>query len=497
MAFTTQIFIFMFLPICLIAYFFVYLFSKNFYFAKILTKIRALDFITILISSGFYAWACFDDLFKLFIFIGFIYLSGLVIQSKRDTVKCVLIEQNNQRVEKHVSLALKWTIFACVIVVFILFYFSYTSLFVRFWNYIFNDNVKEKSIIAPIGLSFIAFSSISYLVDVYRKNADAKSIIDCALYITFFPKIISGPIVLWKDFSAQIDNKKINFSNMSSGILRIMVGFAKKLIIADTFGSIIASASGYIDIPTAWGIGLLYMLQIYFDFSGYSDIALGLALTLGFSFKENFNFPYLSCSITEFWRRWHISLGTWFKEYVYIPLGGNRKGIKRTLLNVGIVFLLTGIWHGAYTTYVLWGIMNGIFNCIEKMLSSNKIYQKTPKFIKWCITFILIFFSWQIFRFTSIDELKHYLLLIFGVNTYNNIPYSWQYYFDTRAIVFIFIALLTSTLFGLPKVQTCYQKLTKTKTGYIINAIVILSLFIIALMFMVNSNYNPFIYFRY
>lgn len=497
MAFTTQIFLFLFLPLTLIAYFLVYFLSKKSFLSKFLTKIRALDIVTIIISCGFYAWACFDDVFRLLFIIVIVYLFGFIIQSKIKTKENFLEDKDLQSNEVSSKGALKWLIFGVAIVVFFLIYYNYTGLIAQIWNFIFKDTLQGKSLIAPLGLSFIVFSSISYLVDVYRGDADAKSFIDCALYITFFPKVISGPIVLWKDFSSQITSREVSVSNCSAGILRVMIGFAKKIILADSFGAIIASAGTLIDVPTAWGTGLLYMLQIYFDFSGYSDIAIGLALMMGFSFKENFNFPYLSCSITEFWRRWHISLGTWFKQYVYIPLGGNRKGKNRTLINIAVVFLLTGIWHGAYWTYILWGVINGVCNCIEKLLSDNKIYQKTPKIIKWLITFVIVFFCWQIFRFTSVSALINFVLTMFGIRTYTDIPYTYQYYFDLRAVVFAVIGLLSSTVFGLPKVQSLYQKLIKTKTGYVINALVITILFVLAITFMVNSKYSPFIYFQY
>ncbi|MGN0789741.1 MAG: MBOAT family O-acyltransferase, partial [Christensenellales bacterium] len=278
-----------------------------------------------------------------------------------------------------------------VFVVYTLAHFKYSAMLTDLWNYLFKDSKEPKSFVAPLGISFITFSAISYLADIYKGKAESGNLIDCLLYMTFFPKVVSGPIVLWRDFKEQIRSKDINFNNFVEGLNRLMIGFAKKLILADTFGACIASATGAIDIPTAFGVSILFMLQIYYDFSGYSDIAIGLSKMLGIGVKENFNFPYLSTSISDFWRRWHVSLGTWFREYVYIPLGGNRKGTKRTIINIAIVFLLTGIWHGAGWTYILWGAINGFCNIIEKLIADKKFYVKTPTVIKWVLTMAITF----------------------------------------------------------------------------------------------------------
>ena len=239
------------------------------------------------------------------------------------------------------------------------------------------------------------------------------------------------------------------------------------------------------------------MLQIYYDFSGYSDVALGLSRLLGFSFRENFDFPYISTSITEFWRRWHISLGTWFREYIYFPLGGSRAGTTRTLVNIGVVFLLTGIWHGAGWTYMLWGILNGLCNIAEKLLKDNRIYQKTPKLLKWAATMTVTYFAWELFRFEDITACIDWLKVMFGLRGFENIPYSWQYYFDLRMIVLMVVGSLGATVWGLPKVQETYKRFTDSRWGYPIHGLVLVVLFVISILFMVNSKYSPFIYFQY
>ncbi len=279
----------------------------------------------------------------------------------------------------------------------------------------FGHSGSKASVVAPIGISFITFSAISYLADIRRGDADCKSLIDCALYLCFFPKVISGPIVLWKDFSPQCGAKKLTLDKAFEGVERIMTGFAKKLIIADTFGACIAkTAAAAIDVPTAWGVNLLFMFQLYFDFSGYSDIAVGLGKLLGYEMKENFNFPYLSTSITDFWRRWHISLGTWFKEYIYIPLGGSRKGKARTVINLAAVFLLTGLWHGASWTFVLWGLINGLFRILEKLAENSGLYKAIPSVVKWLVTTVIVYFCWIVFRFTDLKELSDWFGLMFS-----------------------------------------------------------------------------------
>lgn len=480
MAFTTQVFIFVFFPICVLAYYLTILLQKSGLLAKALKKIRATDLVLIGISCVFYLWTCFDDVFRLLIYVAFIYGLGLLIQRYREKNYVPLIMLGS-----------------AALVISILIHFKYTNMIASVWNFLFKDTVSGKSIIAPIGISFITFSAISYLADIYWGKAKGNSLLDCALYLTFFPKVVSGPIVLWRDFQKQIDSRRIDLDLLSRGVNRIMIGFVKKLVLADTFGACIASCSNAVDGITAWGISLIYMLQIYYDFSGYSDVAIGLANMFGFEFKENFNFPYLSLSITEFWRRWHISLGTWFREYIYFPLGGSRKGKKSTIINIGIVFLLTGIWHGAGWTYMLWGILNGICNIIEKLLKDKKFYVRTPKVIKWLITMVIVFFSWELFRFESFSACKEWLLVMFGIRNFTNIPYGWQYYFDARMISLSVVGILGATIWGIPKLQEIYQKGIKTHFGYLVNECIIVILFVVAILFMINSNYSPFIYFQY
>lgn len=492
MGFTTQIFTFVFLPLTLLIYFPTYFLAKKISFLR---RYRVTDILLVGISLCFFAWACFDDVFWLIAYILTVYFLGRILDHARRSGFSLAIEKTEDNTKKTFPVALIFTLLSCGLIAGILVFMKYTSLTSTAWNFIMKDSVTPKSIIAPLGLSFITFSAISYIVDIYKGNAESGNLLDCMLYLSFFPKVVSGPIVLYRDFKAQ--SAAVSLSGVSDGIIRIMIGFAKKIILADTFGLCISKVNGAMDVPTAIGVGILYMLQIYYDFSGYSDIAIGLSKILGFDFAENFNFPYLSTSITEFWRRWHISLGRWFREYIYFPLGGSRCSKKRVIINIAVVFLLTGIWHGAGWTYMLWGIINGICNIFEKLLAGKKLYEKTPKVIKWFLTMSVTFVCWQLFRAPDIGTAKRSILSMLGLVKYDNIVYSWQYYFDAQIITFVIIGVLGATVFGLPKIQTLYKKAVNTKVGYFANQLIACSLFVLAILFMINSSYSPFLYFQY
>lgn len=480
--------------------------EKEKHISLIIKKVRMKDIVLIIFSMGFYMWACFDDIFRFIIYITCIYIAGKKIEKRRNRKFLLLVEEDENVIVsqleryKKISWALPVLGFSIIGVVFCLVYFKYTHILVDIWNFLFRREVVAQSYLAPLGISFITFSAISYLVDIYRGDEEAGSFIDCALYLSFFPKVVSGPVVLWKDFKNQIHVKTRRLDLCVYSLNRIMLGFAKKLILADQFGSFIASVlfyEGSMDSLTAFGTMFAYMLQIYFDFSGYSDIAIGLAGLFGFEFKENFNFPYCSKSISEFWRRWHISLGTWFKEYVYIPLGGSRCGKIKTIRNQAIVFLLTGIWHGAGWNYLLWGGINGAFVILEKLIAEKKVYQKIPNILKWLATMVITFIAWQLFRFPNMADLKLCFGNLFSQYSLIDLPYTWKYYFDARILCLMFVGILGSTVFGWENLKMWCKRVTGTKIGYLLQEIVIFLLFLIAILCMVNSTYSPFIYFQY
>lgn len=498
MAFTTQLFLFAFFPLSLVVCLLSQWLQDRRILSGLLERLRLADLALIGVGCLFYLWTCFDDLLRLLAYIAVVWLLGLVIGRCRSGGTGLLLERKSpEREQWSIPLSAVVLTAGVTFLVWVLVHFKYTDMLAQVWNFFFKDHRTGSGAAALLGISFITFSAISYLADICKGKAEPGKLIDCILYLTFFPKVVSGPIVLWRDFQPQIPRRRMTMEGFSEGAQRMMMGFAKKLILADTFGTCVASASAAVDVPTAWGIGLLYMLQIYYDFSGYSDAALGLSRMLGFEFKENFDFPYISTSITEFWRRWHISLGTWFREYIYFPLGGSRAGTARTLVNIGVVFLLTGVWHGAGWTYMLWGILNGLCNIAEKLLKDNRLYQRTPKLLKWAATMTVTYFAWELFRFEDFSACLRWFGVMFGLVRFESIPYGWQYYFDLRMIVLAVVGILGATVWGLPRVQAAYKRFTGSRWGYLVHGLVLVVLFGISILFMVNSKYSPFIYFQY
>ena len=343
MIFSSSLFMFFFFPFSVLVYYLAGIFKKN----------NLQNIVLICLSLFFYSWAGIDYGKYMICFVFIVYLFGIFIEFLKDAKF------------KHMLFI---TGIAICLLFAMLFYYKYYNFTVSVLNQFMNMQIVAKTIFAPLGISFVVFSATSYIIDVYR-GEDAGTILDVALYILLFTKIVQGPIVQWKDFSKQTTERKVSLELFTSGVERVMIGLGKKVIVADTLGAVVSSVlsdlGNYaLDRPTLWLCALAYMIQIYFDFSGYSDIAIGISRLFGFDFKENFNYPYVSSSVTEFWRRWHISLGTWFREYLYIPMGGNRKG--NVYVNLFIVFLATGIWHGASWNFILWGLMNAVLVVLEE-----------------------------------------------------------------------------------------------------------------------------------
>ena len=380
----------------------------------------------------------------------------------------------------------------------ILFYYKYYNFFVDNMNIILNTDISVKNIVLPIGISFFTFQGMSYIVDVYRGDGRVnKNIFSIALYISLFPQLVAGPIIKYKSIDNQIRDRNESIDFFSYGIDRFVIGLAKKVIIADMLGAVsdnifmLANTSG-IDVITSW-IGIIcYTVQIYFDFSGYSDMAIGLGYFFGFEFSENFNYPYISKSVTEFWRRWHISLSTWFREYIYIPLGGNRSG--NVYFNLFIVFLVTGIWHGASWNFILWGLWHGLFIIIERIIRNKDIYLNTPTLVKRIITLFIVMLGWVMFKVSNIDEGLNYLSIMFGLKDYNNLSFTYEYFITKKIIFLIIIGIIAST----PSINIIKNKFKDNKSMLeLIKTIIIICLFIISILFIVNSTYSPFIYFQF
>lgn len=376
--------------------------------------------------------------------------------------------------------------------------FKYTDLFIGTINSIFKTNISFLNIALPIGISFYTFQILSYVIDVYRGKVKVqKNILKLATYVSLFPQLIAGPIVRYETISKELDNRDETIEKFSLGVRRFIIGLAKKVLIANMLGELCTKFS-LVDERSVlfyWIFAISYMLQVYFDFSAYSDMAIGLGKMFGFTFLENFNYPFISKSITEFWRRWHISLSSWFKDYVYIPLGGSRKGTLKLVRNILIVWFLTGIWHGAAYNFILWGLFIGVFLVIEKLWLSKYI-SKLPKFLRNIYVLFIIMISFIMFNAGSINEAFFNIKGLFGLNKEVFINNYTIYYLKSYLIVLI-IAIFGAT----PLFKNIVEKLRKNKTiNNLINVLEPIFLIILLLLvtaYLIDSSYNPFLYFRF
>ncbi len=369
-------------------------------------------------------------------------------------------------------------------------------------NRFINDNIydfglTENYVALPIGISFFTFQSMSYTIDLYMRNIKVqKSFVAFTSYVTLFPQIVAGPIVRYEDVAAEIEERTVNINKISEGIGKFVKGLAKKVLLANNIGiiwtQIKAMDYSEISVATAW-IGILaFTFQIYFDFSGYSDMATGLGKMLGFNFPANFDHPYMSKSISEFWRRWHITLGTWFREYVYIPLGGNRKGNGKTIRNLLIVWGLTGLWHGASWNFILWGLYFGILIIIER-LGWGKILAKLPTAVSTLYTFVLVVFGWVLFDTNTLSDAIGYFGAMFG--TTGNLVDSTAIYTFTTNIVIFSLCIFASTDWFMTLVNLVKKKKEKIITYGTPVCIVLMML--LSTAYLVDATYNPFLYFRF
>ncbi len=402
----------------------------------------------------------------------------------------------------------------------ILFYFKYFNLFIDTVNAVFNRHILYDTVALPIGISFYTFQGMSYVIDVYRQDGKLdekgnrielvqRNPLNLALYISMFPQLIAGPIVRYTDIKDSLETRRLDINMLALGIERFIVGLAKKAILANSLGEvadrIFSSQLDYMGAPVAWLGAILYTLQIYFDFSGYSDMAIGLGKMFGFEFCENFNYPYISKSISEFWRRWHISLSTWFRDYLYIPLGGNRKG--NAYINLLIVFLATGIWHGAAWGFLVWGLWHGLFRVIERYCEKNlKLSQaknKIPGVIKWVYTMLVVILGWVLFKLEELPKTIEYVKTMFGLNNNGYVEFDLRYYLDNKMIFILIIAILVS----IPWAEVLPRRIAGRIAGFVqagenttagvIRRVLLIVLLVVCFMFIVNSTYNPFIYFRF
>ena len=464
MVFSSMVFLWLFLPIT----FLINLFLRD---------IPISNFFLVLASLFFYAWG--EPIMVLLMLVSILvnYLLGIGIGKLPKYRKIFLI-------------------LGVVYNIGILVYYKYTPFIIKSVNDVAGRTLfTVPNIIMPIGISFFTFQALSYVIDVYRGDTKAQpSPMSTALYISFFPQLIAGPIVKYREINEQIESRKITFDKFSSGFRRFIYGLGKKVLISNVLGlcadNIYNMEPQVMDCGMAWAAALCYTFQIYYDFSGYSDMAIGLGAMFGFDIPENFKYPYLSKSIGEFWRRWHISLGTWFREYLYIPLGGNRKGKGRTYFNLIIVFFLTGVWHGAGFNFIFWGMYHGLFSVLER-LGLKKILDKCkPLGLIYC--FLVVNFGWVFFRISSLKkgfEIIGRMLMPWKTAAAMN----FRRYVDNRTLIMGVCAVL-----GAGIIQTVIPDKIKNKwRGSILEAIYCCVLMVLSIASIATDTYNPFIYFQF
>ncbi len=471
MVFSSLLFLFRFLPIVMILYF---ILPKKFR--------NALLFISSLI---FYAWG--EPVYvTLMIFSTVVdYTHGMLVHRFKN--------EGNLRAARIVVAS------SMIINLALLGFFKYSDFLIANVNNIFDASIPLLNLPLPIGISFYTFQTMSYTVDVYRGDAKVqRNIISFGAYVALFPQLIAGPIVQFKTIADQLDNRRENFDDFSEGVTRFMTGLGKKVLLANNAGiiwdTVLASNLDTLPVLSAW-IGILaYSFQIYFDFSGYSDMAIGLGRMFGFKFLENFNYPYMSKSITEFWRRWHISLGSWFRDYVYIPLGGNRKGPAKHIINICIVWFLTGLWHGANWNFILWGVYFGALLIIEKFFLL-KLLKKLPGFVSHIYTLFLVVVSWAIFAIEDMTVLGKFLGAMFGRGG-ALLDSTSLYLLLTNAVLFVILAIAATPA---PKIIAgkLLTKLGENPTATIIKNVAFAAILIISTAYLVDASYNPFLYFRF
>ena len=465
MLFTSISFLYYFLPALIIIYF--------------ITPKKYKNIILLIASLLFYFYGEPKYVFLMIAEIIIAYIGAILIDKYKNQSKNILII----------------TLFIHVLLLII---FKYTDFIIQTINDISNANIKLLNIALPIGISFYTFQIISYIIDVYNGKVNVqKNIIKLATYVSLFPQLVAGPIVRYQTVEKELDNRTHSFNNFAYGIRRFSIGLAKKVLIANALGELCSKASATSEktIVFFWIFGISYMLQLYFDFSAYSDMAIGLGRIFGFHFPENFNYPYISKSITEFWRRWHISLSTWFKDYIYIPLGGNRDGKYKQIRNILIVWLLTGIWHGANWTFLIWGLLFGIILIIEKIFL-NKFMEKLPSFIRRIYVLFIVMILFIIFNSDNMSVALTNIKGLFGMNGEAFVNDYTLHYLKSYLPVLI-IALLGST----PFIKILIDKLRKNKyVNNIINIlepILIVVILVVVTSYLIDNSYNPFLYFRF
>ena len=468
MVFSSLTFLLIFLPAFILLYF-------------IFKDIRWKNGILLVFSLVFYAWG------------EPVWILSMIFSTAVNYACALLIVKSKSKPVKKLILALGVAISLAS-----LFYFKYAAFFANSAAALFGLPIELPKLVLPIGISFYTFQILTYTIDVYRGEAPhQKNPLRLLLYVSCFPQLIAGPIVQYGDVAVEIAARETTADDFSAGLRRFAVGLGKKVLVANICGSALAmlpTAEQGISLAGAWLSALLYALQIYFDFSAYSDMAIGLGRIIGFKYRENFNYPYISSSVTEFWRRWHMSLSGFFRKYVYIPLGGNRKGSARTALNIMIVWSLTGLWHGASWNFVFWGMYYGVLLLAEKFVFS-KLLERLYKPLRHVITLIIVLFGWVIFYHTDTHNMFVHLKAMVGAGS-GLIDQTTIGVLKTYT-VFPVLAMIMSTPI-VKKIEKLFEKRESLQRAANAAGTVILTLiFALSLLFLIGESYNPFIYYRF
>ena len=431
--------------------------------------------VLLVFSLGFYAWGEPKYVFLMLVTIAVFYLCGLAIGRAEQTLWKKL-----------------WLYLSVAVGIGFLAVFKYADFFIRSFNQATGLSISLLRLALPVGISFYTFQSLSYTIDVYRGNVPVqKNIISFGAYVTLFPQLIAGPIVRYADVARELDSRQHNWGNIIYGVRRFLVGLGKKILIADQFALLIQMfrQSPEPSVLFYWLYAIAFMLNIYFDFSGYSDMAIGLGRIFGFHFNENFHYPYISQSVTEFWRRWHMSLGSWFRDYVYIPMGGNRVGRSRWVLNILTVWLLTGLWHGAAWNFVLWGLLFAVMLLAEKWIP---FLRNLPRFLKHLYVLVIVCISFVLFNAESLAQAGNDLMGMFGFGGIPVITGQTVYYLRSFGLLFA-LGILGAT----PLVKKAAERMESTRIGTFLEPIILLCLLLLCTAYLVDGSFSPFLYFRF
>ena len=468
MLFSSITFLFLFLPIMLAVYY-----------------IAPPQWKNLLLFAGsliFYAWGEPVYIILMILSILLNYFCGMDIENK---------SENEAKAKRSL-------VFAITVNIVLLVFFKYFGFLVESTNTLFGISIPYRELALPIGISFYTFQEISYIVDVYRGKVKAQqSLVKYALYVSMFPQLVAGPIVCYGDIEKQLTARKISGRKLGQGAMLFIIGLSKKAVLANTLGKIFeeisSTSASNLTVLMAWLGCITYAFQIYFDFGGYSDMAIGLGKMFGFEFMQNFNYPYISKSVTEFWRRWHISLGSWFREYVYIPLGGNRVTVPRHLLNLLIVWFLTGLWHGASWNFVVWGIFYGVILITEKYFT-GKILAKLPEAVQTLYTMILVMLGWVLFFSPTLGSALTWIGNMFGQGATGFMD-SQALYLIMRNWLFWVAGIIGST----PFMHLLGKRLVfnEERPHTVLAGCLMTGLFVLCVAYLVTESYNPFLYFRF